>query len=75
MDQIIDFMPERLAAGDFYILSPDNDGFGALDEKRILRAEGDIVDNRPPLPRWHKDWRRSLRGGWRGEIVEPRNEI
>lgn len=55
-EQTVDFMLERLAAGDFYILCPDNDVPRALDEKRILWAAGDIVENRPPLSRWHPDW-------------------
>ena len=55
-EQTIDFMIESLARGDFYILCPDNDVPRALDEKRILWAAGDIVENRPPLSRWHKDW-------------------
>jgi hypothetical protein len=38
MDRIIDFMPERLAAGDSHILCTDNDVPRALDEKRILRT-------------------------------------
>lgn len=54
-DQTIDFMMESLARGDFYILCPDNDVTRALDEKRIAWAAGDIVENRPPLSRWHKD--------------------
>ena len=48
---------ERMSAGDFYILCPDNDVTRALDEKRILWAAGDIVENRPPLSRWHPDYR------------------
>ncbi|MCC8963449.1 SDR family NAD(P)-dependent oxidoreductase [Bradyrhizobium sp. Pear76] len=55
-EQTVDFMIERLAAGDFYILCPDNDVPRALDERRILWAAGDIVENRPPLSRWHKDY-------------------
>jgi len=55
-DETIDFMMERLAAGDFYILCPDNDVSRALDERRILWAAGDIVENRPPLSRWHPDY-------------------
>jgi hypothetical protein len=55
-EQTVDFMMERLAAGDFYILCPDNDVPRALDEKRILWAAGDIVENRPPLSRWHPDY-------------------
>lgn len=54
-EQTVDFMFERIDAGDFYILCPDNDVPRALDEKRILWAAGDIVENRPPLSRWHPD--------------------
>lgn len=55
-DETIDFMLERLEAGDFYILCPDNDVPRSLDERRILWAAGDIVENRPPLSRWHPDY-------------------
>ncbi|QDF41789.1 SDR family NAD(P)-dependent oxidoreductase [Bradyrhizobium symbiodeficiens] len=55
-EQTVDFMLARLEAGDFYILCPDNDVPRALDEKRIQWAAGDIVENRPPLSRWHPDY-------------------
>ncbi len=55
-EQTVDFMLERVAAGDFYILCPDNDVPRSLDERRILWAAGDIVENRPPLSRWHPDY-------------------
>ena len=55
-EQTADFMLARLEAGDFYILCPDNDVPRALDEKRMLWAAGDIVENRPPLSRWHPDY-------------------
>jgi NAD(P)-dependent dehydrogenase (short-subunit alcohol dehydrogenase family) len=54
-EQTVDFLLERLAAGDFYILCPDNDVPRALDQRRILWAAGDIVENRPALSRWHPD--------------------
>jgi NAD(P)-dependent dehydrogenase (short-subunit alcohol dehydrogenase family) len=54
--QTVDFMIERLAVGDFYILCPDNDVPRPLDERRILWAAGDIVENRPALSRWHPDY-------------------
>jgi NAD(P)-dependent dehydrogenase (short-subunit alcohol dehydrogenase family) len=54
--QTVDFMFERLEAGDFYILCPDNDVPRTLDERRILWAAGDVVENRPPLSRWHPDY-------------------
>jgi NAD(P)-dependent dehydrogenase (short-subunit alcohol dehydrogenase family) len=55
-EQTVDFMLARLEADDFYILCPDNDVPRALDEKRMLWAAGDIVENRPPLSRWHPDY-------------------
>ena len=54
-EQTADFMMESLAKGDFYILCPDNDVPRDLDEKRIHWAAHDIIENRPPLSRWHKD--------------------
>ena len=54
-EQTVEFMLERLELGDFYILCPDNDVTRELDERRILWAAGDIVENRPPLSRWHPD--------------------
>jgi NAD(P)-dependent dehydrogenase (short-subunit alcohol dehydrogenase family) len=55
-EQTVDFMLESLERGDFYILCPDNDVPRSLDERRILWAAGDIVENRPPLSRWHPDF-------------------
>lgn len=55
-EQTVDFMIERLEDGDFYILCPDNDVPRRLDERRILWAAGDIVENRPALSRWHPDY-------------------
>ncbi len=49
-------MLDRIEAGDFYILCPDNDVPRALDEKRMAWAVGDIIENRPPLSRWHPDY-------------------
>ena len=49
-------MIERLEAGDFYILCPDNEVSRALDERRIAWAAGDIIENRPPLSRWRPDF-------------------
>ncbi|MCX5481270.1 SDR family NAD(P)-dependent oxidoreductase [Kaistia geumhonensis] len=54
--QTIDFMLASIERGDFYILCPDNEVERPTDEKRILWAAGDIVENRPPLSRWHKDY-------------------
>ena len=55
-EQTVDFMIERIDAGDFYILCPDNDVPRQLDERRMQWAIGDIVENRPALSRWHPDY-------------------
>ncbi|TPE53579.1 SDR family oxidoreductase [Amaricoccus solimangrovi] len=55
-EQTVDFMLESLDRGDFYILCPDNDVSRPLDERRIAWAAGDIIENRPPLSRWHPDY-------------------
>jgi NAD(P)-dependent dehydrogenase (short-subunit alcohol dehydrogenase family) len=55
--QVIDYMMEALGNGDFYIICPDNDVSSDLDRKRIRWAADDIVMNRPPLSRWHPDYR------------------
>lgn len=52
-EQTVEFMLHSLERGDFYILCPDNDVPRGLDAQRILWAAGDIVENRPPLSRWH----------------------
>jgi NAD(P)-dependent dehydrogenase (short-subunit alcohol dehydrogenase family) len=56
-EQTIDFMVASIDDGDFYILCPDHDVPRPLDEKRIAWAAGDIIENRPPLSRWHADYK------------------
>ena len=52
-DQVAEMLLSGMAAGDFYILCPDNDVTRATDSKRILWAAQDITENRPALSRWH----------------------
>jgi len=49
-------MLPRLERRDFYIVCPDNEVTPELDAKRMFWAAHDIIDNRPPLSRWHPDW-------------------
>lgn len=60
-EETVEFMLESLVRGDFYILCPDNDVNRALDERRIAWAAGDIIENRPPLSRWHPDYADAFR--------------
>ena len=55
-DQVADMLVEGMNNRDFYILCPDNDVTRAVDERRILWAAGDIVENRPALSRWHPEY-------------------
>ncbi len=55
-EQVVDFMLERMADGDFYILCPDNDVTRAMDNARMTWAMQDLTQNRPPLSRWHPDY-------------------
>lgn len=55
-DQVADFLFESIGRGDFYVLCPDNDVPRAVDEKRMAWAMGDLIENRPPLSRWHPDY-------------------
>lgn len=55
-EQVVDFLFAALETPDFYILCPDNDVDRATDQARILWAAQDIIENRPPLSRWHPDW-------------------
>jgi NAD(P)-dependent dehydrogenase (short-subunit alcohol dehydrogenase family) len=55
-EQVAQRMIDRVSAGDFYILCPDNQVSEATDAARIRWAAGDIAENRPALSRWHPDW-------------------
>jgi NAD(P)-dependent dehydrogenase (short-subunit alcohol dehydrogenase family) len=55
-EQVSDFMLERMAAGDFYIICPDNEVTRAIDNARMTWAMQDLTLNRPPLSRWHPDY-------------------
>ncbi len=49
-------MIERMAAGDFYIICPDNEVTRKVDNARMTWAMQDVTENRPPLSRWHTDF-------------------
>lgn len=55
-DQVVDMLLEGMGNGDFYIICPDNEVTRDTDNKRILWAAQDIINNRPALSRWHPDY-------------------
>jgi NAD(P)-dependent dehydrogenase (short-subunit alcohol dehydrogenase family) len=56
-EQVIDFLLPALERKDFYVLCPDNETTREMDEKRIRWAAEDLIENRPPLSRWHPDYK------------------
>lgn len=73
-DQVVDVLVSGLAAGDFYILCPDNEVTRGLDERRIQWGVDDIIRNRPALSRWHPDYAAAFHAfvaGAGGEAGEP----
>lgn len=55
-EQVVDFLVESLARGDFYVLCPDNAVDRVTDERRMQWSIDDIILNRPALSRWHPDY-------------------
>lgn len=56
-EQVTEFMAKKMAQNVFYIICPDNDVTEDLDKKRILWTANDVVQGRPPLTRWRKEWK------------------
>jgi NAD(P)-dependent dehydrogenase (short-subunit alcohol dehydrogenase family) len=54
-EQVVDFLLESIARGDFYVLCPDNSVTRDVDERRMQWAIDDVIQNRPALSRWHPD--------------------
>jgi NAD(P)-dependent dehydrogenase (short-subunit alcohol dehydrogenase family) len=56
-EQVVDFLLSALERNDFYVLCPDNETTREMDERRIRWAAEDLIENRPPLSRWHPDYK------------------
>jgi NAD(P)-dependent dehydrogenase (short-subunit alcohol dehydrogenase family) len=55
--QVVDFMQTEIDQGRFYIVCPDNDVDRETDNLRMTWTMQDITQNRPPLSRWHPDYK------------------
>jgi NAD(P)-dependent dehydrogenase (short-subunit alcohol dehydrogenase family) len=55
--QVVEFMQREIDRGLFYILCPDNDVDRATDHLRMTWTMQDITQDRPPLSRWHPDYK------------------
>ncbi len=59
-EQVVEYMLEKLADNEFYIICPDNDVSEEVDAKRILWGAGDLANKRPALSRWHPDYQQAF---------------
>ena len=66
-EQVIDMLIAGMEQGDFYIICPDNEVTRAIDNRRMLWAAQDIIENRPPLSRWHPDFKAAFAQFTKGE--------
>lgn len=55
--QVWDYMVERLDEGSFYIVCPDHEVDSFTDRCRMTWTMQDITEDRPPLSRWHPEWK------------------
>ena len=55
--QVVGYMLDALARGDFYIVCPDDEVTPQMDRQRVLWAAGDVTENRPALSRWDNRFR------------------
>jgi NAD(P)-dependent dehydrogenase (short-subunit alcohol dehydrogenase family) len=55
-EQVVEVLEAALDRGDFYVICGDDEVTPEMDRTRILWGAGDIVENRPPLSRWHGDY-------------------
>lgn len=59
-EQVAERLMQGLERNEFYILCQDNETTRDQDERRILWAAGDLVENRPALSRWHPDFKEAF---------------
>jgi NAD(P)-dependent dehydrogenase (short-subunit alcohol dehydrogenase family) len=55
--QVVEFMVKELDKGRFYIICPDNDVDRETDNLRMTWTMQDITEDRPPLSRWHPEYK------------------
>lgn len=55
--QVIGFLINELDQGKFYVICPDNDVDRETDNIRMTWTMQDITQDRPPLSRWHPDYK------------------
>lgn len=73
-EQVAQRLIQGLERNEFYILCQDNETTRDQDERRILWAAGDLVENRPALSRWHPDYKEAFEAFMRMPRSSPGKE-
>ena len=55
-EQVADYLKEKMDAGKFWAICPDNDVSEDLDKRRMAWTAGDAIHNRLPLSRWREEY-------------------
>jgi NAD(P)-dependent dehydrogenase (short-subunit alcohol dehydrogenase family) len=55
--QVVEYLEREMERGTFYIICPDNEVDEHTDNLRMTWAMTDLVERRPPLSRWHSDYK------------------
>ena len=56
-EETVLYMLDKVRAGEFYVLCPDNETKRQVDQLRIMWAAADIAEGRPALSRWHQNYK------------------
>jgi NAD(P)-dependent dehydrogenase (short-subunit alcohol dehydrogenase family) len=59
-DQVVDRLMRDMKDGQFYVFCEDNEVTPELDRRRMRWSMDDLIYRRPPLSRWHPDYRDSF---------------
>lgn len=54
-EQVADYLEEKMAKDEFYIICPDNEVTEEMDVKRMTWASKELIERRPPLGRWRDE--------------------
>ena len=55
--QVVEYLEAEMSKGVFYVICPDNDVDVHTDNLRMTWAMQDLTEKRPPLSRWHPDYK------------------
>ncbi|KAG9567016.1 short chain dehydrogenase/reductase, partial [Aureobasidium melanogenum] len=69
--QVAEYGVRKMMEGQFYIVCPDDDVSEELDKARMAYAMGDVCEGRPPLSRWHDEYKDSA-AEWIKQEAEKR---